>query len=171
MLFSLIYIFLKQYAFFPRPNAGFQRRDVIHEMIYLDMFLSWFREKARQWSADCKLEVYAFYLGLTFNQALRLGTLRRGGVGNLENCAYLWEITPGNSKCNKFPFFTECNNFWLIKLTIKMCNWKDMNFNRNFSHLPGGIPRPGWEKKTYGQSALYALLQFIINFHTDEKQM
>ena len=49
------------------------------------------------------------------------------------------------------------------KVTIKMCKRKDMNFNRNFSYLPGVYPD--------GQSALYALLQFIINFHTDEKQM
>lgn len=67
--------------------------------------LSWFREKARQWSADCQLEVYAFYLGLNFNQALRFGTLRKGGGGNLENCAYLWESPRAIRSVTNFFFF------------------------------------------------------------------
>ena len=87
--------FSKTVCLFSRPNAGFQRSDVMHEMIYLEKSSLDLEKRCKQWSADCKLEVYPFYLGLTLNQALRSGTLRRGGGENLENCAYLWKNHPG----------------------------------------------------------------------------
>ena len=97
--------FSKTVCLFSTPECRFPaKRDDSWNDIFRPI-LSWFRDKARQWSADCQLEVYAFYLGLTFNQALRFGTLRKGGRGNLENCAYLWESPRAIRSVINFFFF------------------------------------------------------------------
>ena len=58
-----------------------QRSDLIHEMMYLDKS-SLYLEKRRDNGAQIVSWRYTlFYLGLTFNQALRVCTLRREGVG------------------------------------------------------------------------------------------